>query len=162
LTHELRVHDGPSITGCEWGSQRGGSEIFENRVSNWDTDKGANIEYWPAEVVATAVTLSLTDAATTGKMHTATRMALERMWTCKGMTVRGSGSMRHRHLWKEAITMAPPSQPLALVTLLVDTLARRQLRPACRKLARTLSMEWGQQIYTTEPWHSGHQRTYSI
>jgi squalene-hopene/tetraprenyl-beta-curcumene cyclase len=36
---------------------------------------------WDAEVVMSAATLALNDAATTGKMHPATRIALDRMWT---------------------------------------------------------------------------------
>jgi squalene-hopene/tetraprenyl-beta-curcumene cyclase len=36
---------------------------------------------WDAEVVATAASLALDDAATTGKLHPLTRRALDRMWT---------------------------------------------------------------------------------
>ena len=36
---------------------------------------------WPAEVVATATTLAIHDATTTGKLHPITRKALDRMWT---------------------------------------------------------------------------------
>lgn len=36
---------------------------------------------WDAEVVATAAALAFNDAATTGKLHDATRQALDRMWT---------------------------------------------------------------------------------
>lgn len=41
-------------------------------------DKGPR---WDAEVVATATALAFNDAATTGKLHEATRNALDRMWT---------------------------------------------------------------------------------
>lgn len=36
---------------------------------------------WDAEVVATAAALAFNDAATTGKLHETTRVALDRMWT---------------------------------------------------------------------------------
>ncbi len=36
---------------------------------------------WDAEVVATAAALAFNDAATTGKLHQASREALDRMWT---------------------------------------------------------------------------------
>ncbi|MEX0714797.1 MAG: prenyltransferase/squalene oxidase repeat-containing protein [Pirellulales bacterium] len=36
---------------------------------------------WDAEVVATAASLALNDAATTGKLHPLTRQALDRVWT---------------------------------------------------------------------------------
>lgn len=36
---------------------------------------------WDAEVVMTAATLALHDAATTGKLHATTRASLDRMWT---------------------------------------------------------------------------------
>ncbi len=36
---------------------------------------------WDAEVVMSAAVLALNDAATTGKLHEATRQALDRMWT---------------------------------------------------------------------------------
>jgi squalene-hopene/tetraprenyl-beta-curcumene cyclase len=36
---------------------------------------------WDAEVVCSAVTLAINDARTTGKLHAATRTALDRVWT---------------------------------------------------------------------------------
>ena len=51
--------------------------FFENRARNWDTAK----PLWDTEVVATAVALSVNDAAATGRLHPATRIALDRMWT---------------------------------------------------------------------------------
>lgn len=36
---------------------------------------------WDAEVVCSAVTLAINDARTTGRLHAATRAALDRMWT---------------------------------------------------------------------------------
>lgn len=36
---------------------------------------------WDAEVIATAAALAFNDAATTGKLHPTTRVALDRMWT---------------------------------------------------------------------------------
>jgi squalene-hopene/tetraprenyl-beta-curcumene cyclase len=55
--------------------------FFEGRIAHWDdTTKGAKPR-WDTEVVATAVTLALNDAATTGTLHPLTRRALDRMWT---------------------------------------------------------------------------------
>jgi squalene-hopene/tetraprenyl-beta-curcumene cyclase len=52
--------------------------FFETYASSFDTDQ-ERVE-WPTQVVATAVTLSLNDAATTGRLHAMTREALEWMW----------------------------------------------------------------------------------
>jgi squalene-hopene/tetraprenyl-beta-curcumene cyclase len=52
-------------------------KFFEGRAANWDTAKPR----WDTEVVATAVTLAIHDAKTTGKLHPITRSALDRMWT---------------------------------------------------------------------------------
>ena len=50
----------------------------EELVSKRWTDQGPR---WDAEVVATAAALAFNDAATTGKLHSVTRTALDRMWT---------------------------------------------------------------------------------
>jgi squalene-hopene/tetraprenyl-beta-curcumene cyclase len=51
----------------------------EHRVSDvWPKD---GPRYDPAEVIAAAAALALNDAATTGKLHPLTRVALDRMWT---------------------------------------------------------------------------------
>ncbi len=50
----------------------------EQLVSQRWKEKGPR---WDAEVVATAAALSFNDAATTGELHSATREALDRMWT---------------------------------------------------------------------------------
>jgi squalene-hopene/tetraprenyl-beta-curcumene cyclase len=52
-------------------------KFFEDRASHWDTAKPR----WDAEVVATASTLAINDARTSGKLHPVTRQALDRMWT---------------------------------------------------------------------------------
>ena len=52
-------------------------KFFEKRVANWDTAKPR----WDTEVVATAISLAINDAGTTGKLHPRTRQALDRMWT---------------------------------------------------------------------------------
>jgi squalene-hopene/tetraprenyl-beta-curcumene cyclase len=52
-------------------------KFFENRAANWDNAKPR----WDTEVVATAITLAINDAETTGKLHPITRQALDRMWT---------------------------------------------------------------------------------
>lgn len=50
--------------------------FFEERALNWDKNKPR----WDAEVVATAVTLAMSDRHTTNKLHPATQAALARMW----------------------------------------------------------------------------------
>lgn len=50
--------------------------FFEDRAANWETAKPR----WDAEVVATAATLALHDAATTKKLHPLTKKALDWMW----------------------------------------------------------------------------------
>lgn len=55
--------------------------FLEDRVAGWD--KGGRSRKSPeevTEVVATAATLALNDAHTTGKLHPRTRQALDRMW----------------------------------------------------------------------------------
>ena len=56
-------------------------EFFENRVAHWDDAEKAAKPRWDAEVVATAATLALNDAATTGTLNPLTRKALDRIWT---------------------------------------------------------------------------------
>jgi squalene-hopene/tetraprenyl-beta-curcumene cyclase len=56
-------------------------KFFEGRVAKWDGPEKADKPKWDAEVVATAVTLAINDAQTTGKLHPSTRQALDRMWT---------------------------------------------------------------------------------
>jgi squalene-hopene/tetraprenyl-beta-curcumene cyclase len=55
--------------------------FFEGRVAHWDDDAKGARPRWDTEVVATAVTLALNDAATSGTLHPLTRRALDRMWT---------------------------------------------------------------------------------
>ena len=55
--------------------------FFENRVAHWDDPEKAAKPRWDAEVVATASTLALNDAATTGTLNPLTRKALDRIWT---------------------------------------------------------------------------------
>ncbi len=56
-------------------------EFFEDRVTHWDDAEKSSKPRWDAEVVATACTLALNDAATTGTLHPKTRQALDRAWT---------------------------------------------------------------------------------
>jgi squalene-hopene/tetraprenyl-beta-curcumene cyclase len=59
--------------------------FFEDRVAGWDVGgKGAGLPEGTegvTEVVATAATLAMHDAQSTGKLHPRTRQALDRMWT---------------------------------------------------------------------------------
>lgn len=55
--------------------------FFENRIANWDSGKKGDAPKRDTEVIATAATLALQDALTTGKLHPLTRKALDRMWT---------------------------------------------------------------------------------
>ena len=54
---------------------------FEQRVANWDRGQQGDKPRWETEVVATAATLAIMDARTTGKLHPLTRQALDRSWT---------------------------------------------------------------------------------
>lgn len=56
-------------------------EFFEDRVEHWDDAEKGSKPRWDAEVIATACTLALNDAATTGKLDAITRQALDRVWT---------------------------------------------------------------------------------
>ncbi len=55
--------------------------FFEDRVAHWSDDDPKAKPRWDTEVVATAAALACNDAATSGKLHPATRAALDRMWT---------------------------------------------------------------------------------
>ena len=55
--------------------------FFEDRVAHWDDAEPSAKPRWDTEVVATAATLALNDAATTGRLHPRTRQALDRIWT---------------------------------------------------------------------------------
>jgi squalene-hopene/tetraprenyl-beta-curcumene cyclase len=67
----------PALKGGDPAPLREVRKFFEDRAAHWDTAKPR----WPAEVVATAATLAINDARTTGKLHPLTRQALDRMWT---------------------------------------------------------------------------------
>lgn len=54
--------------------------FFENRIARWDSGNKEDLPRRDAEVIATASTLALQDALTTGKLHPLTRKALDRMW----------------------------------------------------------------------------------
>jgi squalene-hopene/tetraprenyl-beta-curcumene cyclase len=65
------------------GDAAGQDEIrkfFDNRVTHWDRGGKGDAPRWDTEVVATAATLAIHDAQTTGKLHPLTRQALDRMW----------------------------------------------------------------------------------
>lgn len=64
--------------GSDAPAHRSVRRFAEDLVSTRWPDKGPR---WDAEVVATAAALAFNDAATTGKLHSATRTALDRMWT---------------------------------------------------------------------------------
>lgn len=55
--------------------------FFEDRVAHWDDAEKSAKPRWDAEVVATASTLAINDALTTGALHPRTRQALDRIWT---------------------------------------------------------------------------------
>lgn len=54
-------------------------KFFEDQVAGWDANTSK--PRWDTEVAATAISLALNDAHTTGKLHPKTRSALDRMWT---------------------------------------------------------------------------------
>ena len=68
----LRPADSPASTEIR--------QFFEKRVAHWDDPAKEAKPRWDTEVVATAVTLAINDAGTTGKLHPSTRKALDRMW----------------------------------------------------------------------------------
>ncbi|MFO0958426.1 MAG: prenyltransferase/squalene oxidase repeat-containing protein [Isosphaeraceae bacterium] len=71
----------PTVAGGDRSAMDEIRGFFENRVAHWDdADKKAK-PLWDTEVVATAATLALHDAATTGELHERTRQALDRIWT---------------------------------------------------------------------------------
>jgi squalene-hopene/tetraprenyl-beta-curcumene cyclase len=55
--------------------------FFEARASGWDKAGKSARPIGDGEVVATAAALAFHDAASTGKLHPLTRIALDRMWT---------------------------------------------------------------------------------
>lgn len=55
--------------------------FFEDRIAHWDAAERSAKPRWDTEVVATAATLAVNDAATTGTPHPRTRQALDRIWT---------------------------------------------------------------------------------
>ena len=55
--------------------------FFEMRVAGWDGPEISDKPLWDAEVVATAATLAINDADTSGTLHPRTKGALDRMWT---------------------------------------------------------------------------------
>jgi squalene-hopene/tetraprenyl-beta-curcumene cyclase len=55
--------------------------FFDDRVAHWEDAEKQAKPRWDTEVLATAATLALNDAATTGILHSRTRQALDRMWT---------------------------------------------------------------------------------
>jgi squalene-hopene/tetraprenyl-beta-curcumene cyclase len=55
--------------------------FFEDRIAHWDDREKSAKPRWDTEVVATAATLALNDAGTTGTLHPSTRKALDRIWT---------------------------------------------------------------------------------
>lgn len=56
-------------------------QFFVRRATNWDRGGKDDKPRWDTEVVATAVVLAFHDAQTIGKLHPATRTALDKMWT---------------------------------------------------------------------------------
>jgi squalene-hopene/tetraprenyl-beta-curcumene cyclase len=56
-------------------------KFFEDRVANWDSGKKEDKPRSDTEVTATAATLAIQDALTTGKLHPMSRQALDRTWT---------------------------------------------------------------------------------
>jgi squalene-hopene/tetraprenyl-beta-curcumene cyclase len=87
LPHELSLSDGQADAGRRTGSRPDlDASFLEDRVAGWDKGglgRGLPVEEDEAvsEVVATASTLAIHDAQSTGKLHELTRQALDRMWT---------------------------------------------------------------------------------
>jgi squalene-hopene/tetraprenyl-beta-curcumene cyclase len=71
----------PSLSRFPSQEERDIRAFFERRVAGWDGSEKSAKPRWDTEVVATAAALAINDAATTGKLHSRTREALDRMWT---------------------------------------------------------------------------------
>src|SRR5262249_15587427 len=54
--------------------------FVEQRAANFDSGKKEDKPRGDAEIVATAATLAINDARTTGKLHALTQQTLDRMW----------------------------------------------------------------------------------
>jgi squalene-hopene/tetraprenyl-beta-curcumene cyclase len=67
----------PKVKGGDPAPMREVREFLEGTVEKWETQK-PRVDY---EVVATAFALAGNDAATTGKLHPLTKVALDRVWT---------------------------------------------------------------------------------
>jgi squalene-hopene/tetraprenyl-beta-curcumene cyclase len=67
----------PKVKGGDPEPMKEVRKFLEERVQSWEKDK----PFADYDVVATAYALAANDAATTGKLHPATRAALDRMWT---------------------------------------------------------------------------------
>jgi squalene-hopene/tetraprenyl-beta-curcumene cyclase len=67
----------PTIAGGDPKPMKEVRDFLEANVKKWETAKPRN-DY---DVVATAVALTWNDVATTGKLHPATKAALDKMWT---------------------------------------------------------------------------------
>lgn len=53
--------------------------FFEDRITNWDADEEIK-KHQHREIVGTSTALAIHDAQVTGKLHSITREALDRMW----------------------------------------------------------------------------------
>ena len=71
----------PAIGSTETSAFTEIRSYFEDRVTHWDDAPKEAKPRWDAEVVATAATLAINDAATTKTLHPLTRKALDRIWT---------------------------------------------------------------------------------
>ena len=87
--------------------------FFESRVAHWDDAVKDAKPRWDTEVIATAVTLAMNDAATTGKLHPKTRQALDRIWTLQSRTAASPGSSATGPPSSTTTTTAPSSPPSA-------------------------------------------------
>lgn len=67
----------PTISAEGMAHQQVRSALEELVEKRWET----NGPRWDAEVVMSAAALALNDAATSGKLHATTRLALDKMWT---------------------------------------------------------------------------------
>ncbi|VTS01628.1 prenyltransferase/squalene oxidase repeat-containing protein [Tuwongella immobilis] len=75
-TNLYYMHARPLLEQADSEAHRSIREFLEDRAQHWDTAKPR----WDAEVLTTAFALAGNDAASTGKLHAATKSALDRMW----------------------------------------------------------------------------------
>ena len=80
-TNYAHMMAGPMLKGMKSPELAEVRAFFEKRVAGWDRPEKSAKPIAEGEVLATAAALALNDAASTGKLHPLSRVALDRMWS---------------------------------------------------------------------------------